>query len=157
MLTDRGQLALVQNRSLEMDHRRGLRLGLQGRTALTEMHLKAHHELFAQGVNRRVGDLRESLLEIVVEKMWLVGEHRQRDVISHAVSGLFAEGSHVLDDHVEVFGGEAHRRLQPEQIQLTHLAVLGPGLWFNVAAMLLKPFRVRETACGVFLHRPVVQ
>ena len=140
-----------------MDHRSGLSLGLQSRAALTQMHLEAHDELFAQGVNRRVGDLRETLLEVVVKKVRLIGEHRQRNVVPHAVGGLFAEGSHVLDDHVEVLGGEAHCRLQPKQIQLTHLAVLGPGLRFNSAAMLLKPLRVRETACGVFLHRPVVE
>ncbi|CAI8167420.1 MAG: Uncharacterised protein [Synechococcus sp. CC9902] len=157
LLRDRDQLALIQDRSLEMNHRRSLSLRLQSRTTLSQMHLEAHDELFAQWINRRVGDLGEALLEVVVKKMWLVGENRQRNVVSHAVGRLFAESRHVLDDHVEVLCGEAHRGLQTQQIQLTHLTVLGPGLWINIAAMLLKPLAVREAGGSVFLHGPVVE
>ena len=152
LLRDRDQLALIQDRSLEMNHRRSFSLGLQCRATLSQMHLKAHDELFAQWINRRVGDLREALLEVVVEKMWLVGENRQRNVVTHAVGRLFAESRHVLDDHVEVLCGEAHSGLQSQQIQLTHLTVLGPRLRINVAAMLLKPLAVREASGSVFLH-----
>ena len=157
LLTDGRQFRLVQNGRLQMDDGGSFRLGLQGGPALTQVHLQAHHQLFPQGIDRRVGDLGETLLEVVVKQVGLVGEHRQGDVIAHAVGRLLAEGSHVLDDQIEVFGGEPHRGLQPQQIEFTHLPVLGPGLGGHAAAMLLQPIGIREALRRVFLHRPVVE
>jgi len=42
-----------------------------------------HHALFLDRVDRRVRDLREELLEIIVEQLRLVREHRQRRVRAH--------------------------------------------------------------------------
>ena len=157
LLTDRRQFRLVQNGRVQMNDGGSFRLGLQGRTAFTQMHLQAHHQLFPQGIDRRVGDLSEALFEVVVKQVGLIGEHSQGDVITHAVGGLFPEGRHVFDDQIEIFRGEAHGGLQPQQVEFTHLSILGPGLWRHAATMLLQPIGIRETPCRVFLHRPVVE
>ena len=140
-----------------MDHGGRLGLGLQRRPAFTQMHFQAHHQLFPQGVNRRVGDLGEALFEVVVQQVGFIRQHRQRDVVSHAISGLLTQSRHVFDHEIEVFGGEAHGGLQPQQIQLTDLTVLGPGLGFHTAAMVLQPVAVWETSSRVLLHGPVVE
>ena len=157
LLTDRRQLGLIKHRRVEMDHRRGLRLGLQRWTTLTQMHLQAHHKFFPQGIDRRVGDLGEALLEVVVQEVGLVRKHCQGDVIPHAVGGLLCESRHVLDDQIKVFRCESHRSLQPQQIELTHLTLGGPGLEFHAAAVLLEPVGIGEPPGGVLLHRPVIE
>ncbi len=40
-------------------------------------------ELLADGVDGRVGDLGEELVEVVEEVARLLGEHRQRRVVAH--------------------------------------------------------------------------
>ena len=47
-------------------------------------------DFLADGINRRVRDLREELLEIVVEQLRLVREHRQRRVRAHRAERLHA-------------------------------------------------------------------
>ena len=61
--------------------------------------LEAHHDLLADRVDRRVGDLREQLLEVREQRRLAVGEHRQRGVVAHARHRLLAVGGHRRDDH----------------------------------------------------------
>ena len=44
---------------------------------------KRHHQLLADRVDRRVGDLCKQLFEVVVEGLVLVGQDRQRRVVAH--------------------------------------------------------------------------
>ena len=52
--------------------------------------VERHHQVFANGVDRGVGDLREHLLEVVEEQLRLVGKAGQRRVDSHGTHRLFA-------------------------------------------------------------------
>ena len=61
-----------------------------------------HHQLLADRVDRRVGDLREELLEVPVEQLRLLGEHRQRLVGAHRADRLVAGGGHGVEDELEV-------------------------------------------------------
>ena len=121
------------------------------------MHLQAHHQLFAQRINRRVGHLREALLEVVVKQVRLIGEHRQGNVVAHAVGGLLAGAGHVFDHQIEVFSGEAKGRLQLQQLQIAEVALLGPGLGLEVVAMLSQPLAIGVAPSHFLLHLPVVQ
>ena len=134
---------------------RGLRP--QGRPPRTQVHLQAHHQLFPQRVDRRVGDLGEALFEVVVEQVGLSGEHRQGNVISHAVGGLLGRTSHVLDHQVKVFGGETEGRLLLQQLQIAQLALLGPGLGRQAAAMLGQPGAVGVARRHFSLDIPIAQ
>jgi hypothetical protein len=49
-----------------------------------------HHDRLADRVDRRVRHLREQLLEVVVERLVLVGQHGQRAVVAHGADALFA-------------------------------------------------------------------
>ena len=119
------------------------------------MHLQAHHQLFPQRIDRRVGDLGKTLLEVVVEEVRLVGEHRKGDVVAHAIGGLFSCAGHVLDHQLEVFGGEAKGRLLLQQLQISQLTLLGPGLGDKVAAMLRQPVTVGMAGGHLGLHLPI--
>ena len=49
-----------------------------------------HHQLLADRIDRRVGDLGEVLLEIVVEQLGLLREHRDRRVGAHRADRIVA-------------------------------------------------------------------
>ena len=69
-----------------------------------------HDEFFADRVDRRVGDLREELLEVVVEDLRPV---RQRGigVGAHRADWIVAVARHRLEDELDVFLGVAERLL----------------------------------------------
>ena len=157
LLCEGGQFRLVENRTVEVQHGGGRGLRTQGRPPLAQVHLQAHHQLLAQRIDRRVGDLGEALLEVVVEQVGLIREHRQGDVIAHAVGGLLAGAGHVLDHQIEVFRREAEGRLPLQQLQIAQLALPGPGLGGQLAAVLRQPGGVGMARGHLLLHLPVVQ
>ena len=70
-----------------------------------------HDEVFPVGIDGRVGDLREELLEVVVQELGPVGEHGEALVVSHGADGLLRVLHHGRDDHVDVFHGVAEHPL----------------------------------------------
>ena len=76
---------------------------------------EAHHELLADRVDWRVGDLREQLLEVAVEDLWPVREHRERGVVAHRTHRFLAVRGHRREDHLQVFLGVAERLLPVEE------------------------------------------
>ena len=66
-----------------------------------------HDHLLADGVDGRVGDLREQLFEVVEERLRLVGEAGKRRVDAHGAEGLFAVGGHGSHQRANVFVGVA--------------------------------------------------
>ena len=50
----------------------------------------AHHDRLADRVDRRVGDLREELLEVGEQRRVAVAEHGQREVVAHRADRLLA-------------------------------------------------------------------
>ena len=66
------------------------------------VELERRDELLADGVERRVGDLREELLEVVVEQPRPVREHRERRVGAHRADRLVAVARHRREEHAQV-------------------------------------------------------
>ena len=157
LVGDGRQFRLIQHRGIEVQHPGGSRHRTQGRTPLAQVHLQAHHQLFAQGVDRRVGDLGEALLEIVVKEVGFAGEHRQGDVIPHAVGGFLAGPRHVVDHQLHVLGGEAEGGLLAQQLQFAQLALLQPGLGVQLAPVLGQPGAIGMAGGCLGLHLPVAQ
>ena len=101
---NRGQFLIEKRRRLQT-HQAGM-LGRFGEHvfAPAEHGIQAHHELLADRIDRRVGDLCEELLEVGVEQAWLCGQDRKRCVIPHRAHGFGAVFEHGFDDHVHFFG-----------------------------------------------------
>ena len=55
---------------------------------------EAHHQLLADRIDRRVGDLREVLLEIGEQQLRLVRQRRDRRVVAHRADGFLAVDRH---------------------------------------------------------------
>ena len=76
---------------------------------------QAHHQLFADRVDRRVGDLGEVLLEIGVEQLRLVAERRDRRVGAHRADRFLPGRRHRRHQEGEVLLRVAERLLAIEQ------------------------------------------
>ena len=100
----------------DLDQMRLLRRLLEDVAVVADVGRQAHHQLFADRVDRRVGDLREELLEVGEEGLGLVREHRERGVVAHGADRLGALLGHRLQDDGEVLGGVAEALLPREQV-----------------------------------------
>ena len=76
---------------------------------------QAHHQFLADRVDRRVGHLREVLLEIGVEQLGLVGQRRDRRVVAHRAHRFLAGRGHRRHQELEVFLRVAEGLLAVEQ------------------------------------------
>ena len=79
---------------------------------------EAHHELFADRIDRRVGDLRKVLLEIGEQRLRPVRQRRDRRVVAHRARGFLAGGRHRRHQDGDVFLAVAERLLPIEQRQV---------------------------------------
>ena len=69
------------------------------------------NQLFTNRVQRRIGDLGEKLLEVVVEELRLVGKHGQRRVGAHGAHRLNLVHGHGADVDPQVLEAVAERLL----------------------------------------------
>ena len=74
-----------------------------------------HDQFLADGVDGRVGDLGEVLLEVVEQRLGLVRQHRHRVVGAHGADGFLAGDGHGRHQHADVFLGVAEGLLAVQQ------------------------------------------
>ncbi len=74
-----------------------------------------HHELFADRIDRRIRHLGEELLEITVEHLRPVRQHRQCGIVAHRADRFLARLRHRTENDLEVFLRVAERLLAIEQ------------------------------------------
>ena len=79
---------------------------------------QAHDQLFADRIDRRVGDLRKILLEIGEQRLRPVRQRRDRRVVAHRARGFFAGRGHRRHQDADVFLAIAERLLPIEQRQI---------------------------------------
>ena len=79
-------------------------------------------DLLADAVDRRIGDLGEELLEIIVKELRLVGEHGERGVGAHRADGFDAVAGHGRHEQPQLLEGVAEGLLA-----LEHGLVVGLG------------------------------
>ena len=56
-------------------------------------------DFFADTIDRRIGDLREKLFEIVEQRLRLVRQNRQRRIRAHRANGFHAVARHRHHEH----------------------------------------------------------
>ena len=117
------------------------------------------HDLFAQRVDGRVGDLGEHLPEIAKQRLVLVREHGQRRVRAHRADGLRAVQGH-RQDRIPVFLiGIAEGALQTRALGAGQRGDLLVGHLHIAQAqkVLVQPFAVRALRGVALAHGVVVQ
>ena len=115
-LADRPQLAVGEDRLLDLDPAlRARPPEVEEVRARPDDGDERHHELFADGVDGRVGDLREVLPEVVREGLRMRREHRDRVVRPHRTDRLLGVLGHRGHEELDVLAGVAERLLALEQ------------------------------------------
>ena len=114
-VAQRLELAVQQDRLFQMEL-----VGVLGRLVeqvalVAQAGRQAHHDLLADRVDRRVGDLGEQLLEVGEQRRRLVGEHRQREIVAHRPDRLGPLDGHRREQHAQVLLGVAERALAQGQ------------------------------------------
>ncbi len=100
------QLALAEHRRIEDDVVHRLRTGMEDVGLLAELGGQRHDAVFAQRIDRRVGDLRERLAEIIVERAAVLAQHRHRGVIAHRAGGFLLGLGEWAQDLLHFLGAE---------------------------------------------------
>ena len=109
-----------------------------------------HHELLAQRVDRRVGHLREELLEVAEEQDRALGEHRERRVVAHRADRLLPARGHRGEHHPALLLGVAVGVLAGAQQR----RVLGGDLRGLEEAAQLDAVGVHPVAVGALAGDP---
>ena len=119
---DAVELFLVEQRALQAHQLAGRTGVLEQVAVVAQVERGRSHHMLAQGVDRRVRDLGEQLIEVVKERARLLGQAGQRRIDAHRSErglALLGHGAHDLIDIVPVIAelGHAHGG--------GHLGVLG--------------------------------
>ena len=136
---DLGELVVVDHREVEHDL-----LGVLGRrveqVALgAEAQAHAGDDLFADAVERRVGDLGERLREVVEEQPRAVAQHGDRGVGAHRAERLRAVLRHRRDEDPHLFFGVAEGALPADHRGGGVHDVLALGQIREIDAALVEP------------------
>ena len=115
---------------------------------------QTHHQPLPDGVDGRVGDLREKLLEVAAQVLRLVRKHGQRHVHAHRADGFLGLQRHRRNQCINVLAGVAEHLVVLEnrvggQIG-EHLARLGQ--LFEANLVLVQPRAVGLAAGGLGLQ-----
>ena len=110
-VTELGEFLVGEDRRLEFDQVAAAGVRVEQVALRSDRGDGGGDDLFADTVDRRVGDLREELLEVVVEELRLVGHHRERDVGAHRAHGFDAVLGHRDEQLALVFEGVAEGEL----------------------------------------------
>ena len=125
--TDLGKPFIGKDRLADLEPLVRARVAPQQVGARTDHRQQAHHQFLADRVDRRIGDLREVLLEIIVQQAAAVGQHGDRRIGTHRTDRILAPAGHRLEEAGNVFLRIAKGLLALEQAgrRLGRLAQLG--------------------------------
>ena len=112
---DTRELLVGDDRILQLEAAAIRRLRVQQVAFGAEARLGRGDDLLADAVDRRVRDLREQLLEVVVQQARPGREHGQRRVVAHRAHGLDAVARHRRQDDALVLERVAERDLPLQQ------------------------------------------
>ena len=112
------QLVVVHNRRVELDNLTRLRFGVEEVALRTQHGAHRSDEFLADGVERRIRDLREQLGEVVVQQFRAIGEHCKRRVGAHRTKRLLAVPGHGRDEQFKLLVGIAKDLLALNQREL---------------------------------------
>src|ERR1700722_18054910 len=99
----------------QLQHVAVLGLLLENVALAADVTEQRHHGFFANGIDGRIRDLREQLLEITEERLRTVGETSERRVGAHRTYGRYATQGHGAENHFEVFVAVPESSLATQQ------------------------------------------
>ncbi len=139
-----GELLVGEDRALQLEPPAVGGLRPQEVAFRAEPDLGGGDQLLADAVDRRVGDLREELLEVVVEEAGAGRERRERCVVSHRAHRFDAVPRHRLEQRALVLEGIAECDLSCAQgVGIRRRQLRGGGKILQMHEMLVQPHAIR--------------
>ena len=120
-----GQRLVTQNRAVQVDTVGGVRTGVKNIRLRTQLGEHAGDHLLAVAIQRRVGHLRETLREEVVQQARAVGQGGDRGIRTHRADALGTLVGHGAQQGLEVFLGVAEDPLAQDDALVVHGDRLG--------------------------------
>ena len=151
---DLPQLALREHGRVEHDLIRVLRRRHEDIALRSDLRLQRHDDAFAQTIDGRIGDLRELLTEIVVQRARFLRQHGHGRVIAHRAHGLAFILGQNADDFIALLGGDVVHLLEQRQRVAVHRLGGEPRIdqiRLQIAHALLQPGLVRMPALEQFI------
>ena len=115
-----------------------------------------HHQFFPNRVDRRIGNLSKQLLEIVVKRLVLARQDRQRRIVAHRANGLLGTLGHGSEDELDVLLAESERLLQVEKVFAALKRRLARTKLRQVDPRLFDVGRIVFGRTQLFLHLGIV-
>ncbi|CAB4897173.1 unannotated protein [freshwater metagenome] len=139
---DLGELVVVDDR--ERQHQLAAALGTGGEQVVLRPDRGANRgdHFFADGIERRVRDLREQLLEVIEQQPGTIAEHGQRRVGAHRPDRLGAGPGHRRNDDLELFVGVPEDLLAAQHTGMAELDVLVLGEIAQLDEPLIEPILI---------------
>ena len=146
-----GDLLVIDQRRLEFDHAAAVGAGACDIALGANKRNAGGHQFFADRVNRRIGDLSEQLLKVIVHRLRLIGEDGEWRVVTHRAERLFAGFGTWAEDEARIFKGVAEGLLASFDV----LEIVGDQcLWFRqvfrMNQVVFEPLPVRCLLGDVF-------
>ncbi len=137
-----GQVAVAQDRLRYDDLPARVLVRVQQVALGADDTREAGHDLFPDGIQRRVGDLREQLLEVVVEHPRPLRQHSDRGIGAHGAQRLGAGACHRHDQLGDLFVRVTERLLPQHHAVVRHLDVVTRGQVVDVEQAVVEPLLV---------------
>jgi hypothetical protein len=116
VLAHRQKLGGGEHRAFELEEVALARILIEHVAEIAEAGAQCHDPGFAQGIDRRIGDLAECLAEIMVQSAIMLGEHGDRRIVTHAPDRLVPFLHHRVEDHLQLLEREAGAELAAAQL-----------------------------------------
>ena len=110
-----GEVVVAEDRLLELHQPRMRRRLLQQVPLAAEIGDQRRHQRLEVGVERRIGHLREELLEVVIEQLWPIAQAGERRVGAHRADRLGAVDGHRRHQDAQILDRVPERMLPHEQ------------------------------------------
>ena len=106
-----GEFFVAENWCLQLNQVAAFWLWIQQITFSTDGGDRRSDDLFADTVDRRIGNLSEELMEVVIDQLRFVREYSNRCVCAHGANGLHAITCHRSHQQTQIFKGVAKGKL----------------------------------------------
>ena len=155
---DLHQIGVAEDRAFQLQHGAVFRLFHQQVAVGADIYRGVGDDLFADGVDGRIGDLREELLEVVEQRLMLFGQHRQRDVDTHGGDGFAGVERHGDHTGLQLLVGIAEGAVQRVAALLVvgFDGLIGQRQVAELHQMLVQPFAIGLAGGVVALELVVV-
>mmetsp|Transcript_27317 Transcript_27317/g.66293 ORF Transcript_27317/g.66293 Transcript_27317/m.66293 type:complete len:600 (+) Transcript_27317:2920-4719(+) len=135
-------LYTVQNRRFKVDQTSTVLRNFVDTFLSSQSHCQGHHNTLTEWVNRRVGNLGKTLLEVIVKWVGFLTQSSNWGIISHRVGCLLGGSSHILDLHTNILKTPSESGLCKScGVVIIKTVIISFSLG-DFLAMLLHPFSV---------------